>query len=429
MERQTLKSLADWMGSASLHSGSYRQVQIDSREVEEGDLFFALKGDKSDGHLYLAEAKARGAVAAVVSKRCEIDLPQILVDDTLVALQKAAKRRLEIEGSKVFGVTGSVGKTTTKDFLATLLQERYRTFSTPKNHNTKLSLPMALLNMPSKMEWLVLEMGMTHTGDIAKLVQIAPPYMALITKIAYAHAVNFSSIEEIARGKAEIFSHTKTKMGIIPNDFPLKEEIAIPWILAQNATRCQGKLYIDGQPFGPFHLPGPHNCHNAALAILAARLVGMEDEEIRRALPNLKLPPQRLEYSTRHGIDFLNDSYNANKASMLGALDSLKEFPHGRKIAVLGEMLELGDLSDSHHEEVGRHAVGCVDALFCYGPKSLPLYRTWEKRGLTAFHFEDKRALGEELKRFSTGGDLILVKASKSNALWTILDQFPKDQE
>lgn len=409
----------------SIEKGKYRRVKIDSREVEEGDLFFALKGEKTDGHHFLKEAKARGAKGAVVSTiDPSIDLDQIAVLDPVETLQRAAKRRLERSKGKVFAVTGSVGKTTTKDFLASLLKERFSTYSTPKNHNTKLSLPMSLLNMPVGVEWFVLEMGMTHFGDIGKLVEIAPPDFALITKIAYAHAMNFSSIEQIARGKAQIFSNTKTKMGIIPEDFPCKEEIHIPWITPPLAHRLHGELFIGGESFGPFSLPGQHNCHNVSMAIQGARLAGLEDEEIKRGIPKLTLPAQRLELSKRQQIDFLNDSYNANKMSMIAALDCLSEYPNKRKIAVFGEMLELGEFSDEHHEDVGKHAIDKVDTLVCYGAKCEPMYQTWKKRGLPAYHFSDKIALSARLKELAQPGDLVLLKASRSNALWTLLDHF-----
>lgn len=195
-----------------------RGVAVDSRQIKPGDLFFALPGAKADGHTFLEEAAKKGAAGAVVHHSyngADFGLPLIKSDDVLQTLQELARKKVESARPRIVGITGSLGKTTTKEFVTTLLKAKYRVAASPGNSNSQIGLPLAILNHSGEGdEILVLEMGMTHPGEIHKLVSIAPPEVAVVTKVALVHACNFESIEEIAHAKGEIFSHPLTKMGI-----------------------------------------------------------------------------------------------------------------------------------------------------------------------------------------------------------------------
>ncbi len=424
MKRVLLNEIAGWMGFKCDDDSPINLVQFNSTSVEPGDLFFALPGDNVDGHSFVGDAKARGAKAAVVQRKVDVDLPQIVVDDTLLALKKAAKRRLEIEKPHIFAITGSVGKTTTKDFLTQILKRSFRIASTVGNYNTKITLPQRILNITEDIDWLVLEMGMTRRGDIKNLVEIAPPEMALLTTIAFAHAENFASLDEIAQGKLEIFSHPSTRFAVIEKNFSYRDQINVPWVEAPSFSLVGDQLYLDSKPYATFLLPGAHNAKNLSLAITAARLIGMDDETIKEAIPSLELPSMRLQKVKKEGILFLNDAYNANLTSMMAALDTLGQFPHPNKIAVIGDMLELGDLTEEHHRNLGRYALEKVDTLLCYGQSTLYAHEEWSREKRPSFHFSDKADLVKKLKELAGDEDLILVKGSRGNALWTVIEDF-----
>ena len=217
---------------------------VDSRLVKQGNLFFALKGAHVDGHQFLSAAAVNGAVAAVVNESYngpDFGLLLIKVPDPLIALQELAKSVLQQRKSKIVAVTGSLGKTTTKDFITTLLKSKYSVSCSPGNSNSQIGLPLTILNHTDGAEdVLVLEMGMTHSGQIKQLLQIAPPDIAVMTTVALVHAGNFNSLEDIARAKAEVLTHPKTTLGVIPHDVLLYDEI-------RNTGTCQKISFFDCQ--------------------------------------------------------------------------------------------------------------------------------------------------------------------------------------
>nr|MBA3816683.1 UDP-N-acetylmuramoyl-tripeptide--D-alanyl-D-alanine ligase [Parachlamydiaceae bacterium] len=279
-------------------------VSVDSRLSTNGDLFFALPGAMVDGHSFLADVATKGAVAAVV--KCDYAGPNygmelLHSEDVLASLQLLAHNFVKQSRAITVAVTGSVGKTTTKDFITTLLKSKYKVSSSPGNSNSQVGLPLAILNHSTLEEdFLVLEMGMTHPGQIAKLVQIAPPSLAVITSIALVHAGNFDSIEEIARAKAELFSHPDTKLGIYPKEYNFGEvlsktgssrKLAFSTKLSTadyflDTLKDNLTLFTHGESLSQFplsNLPGEHNHHNFLAAAVAARNLGMSWEEIRLA--------------------------------------------------------------------------------------------------------------------------------------------------
>ena len=369
--------------------------RADSRLVEKGDIFFALPGARNDGHSFLEEIQKKGALAAYVKHDYsgpDFGLELFRVPDPLMTLQLMAKKKMQQFKGRVIAITGSVGKTTTKELIAQLLAAAYKIAKTQKSQNTKITLPLTILNdVKGDEDWVVLEMGMTHPGDIGKLVEIAPPDIAVLTQVTFVHAVNFSSLEEIYKYKCEIFSSEKTNIKIHYDSFTLSQEM------------------VDACP-----LPGEHNLKNLANAVAACLAAGMSEKDILKGIPHLKLPEKRLELVKKEGITFLNDAYNACWLSMRGAMDTFREM-EGRKLAVFGDMKELGSISKEMHENVLNYAESFIDQVFLLGPE-------WNLTKIPAncVHFMDKKELNSALRQSVQQGDSILLKGSNSHQLWTI---------
>ena len=382
--------------------------QIDSRYVTPGDLFFAIKGEKSDGHDFLGDVRSREAVGAVVSKSYngpDHGLILIRVDDVGEALRDYARKSLEGYSGQIVGITGSVGKTTTKDFIATLLEGKYRVGKTEKSQNSKLTFPLTVLNRAPDVEILVLEMGMSEMGDIERLVDIAPPDVAVLTKVALAHAAYFpGGLSDIAKGKGEIFSHPKTKMGLFDRDFLRYDQKIACEKQIFSEEDCQGIVH----PFKELHL-----IHNLSAAVRVARYFGMTNEEINARIPYLQLPKMRFERFEKNGIFFINDAYNANPASVMAALQALEGMQtSGKKIAVLGSMKELGTFSFEAHKEVGLYAQKVVDHLLVMGEEAKPMGGVF---------FESHQEIGVRLKEIMGTSDIVLIKGSRSMSMETVL--------
>lgn len=418
---------------------------VDSRLLKQGDLFFALPGAKVDGHSFLGEAAAKGVPAAVVSKNyngSDFGMVLVRVDDPLLSMQEMTRQILTARRSKIIAVTGSVGKTTTKEFISGLLKHKYHIASTPGNSNSQIGMPLAILNhTDGSEEILILEMGMTEPGHIARLVNIAPPDIALITMVSLSHAANFENIQAIGRTKGEILSHPKTAIGIINRQIENYDEIAeigtcrklsfavecssADFTLIDNKEK--GLLVKDAE--GISHLetlkiPGAHNLHNFLAAAAAARCLEMSWEEINAASKQLKLPERRLEFIDRNGVLFVNDSYNASELSMKAALDTLPEpKPGGKKIAALGEMVELGNFSAQCHENVGRYALERVDEMLCLGEPCKHIQKVWKEAGRSAEVFSNRKDLVIALQKILRCGDVVLLKGSRAKEMWKVLEE------
>lgn len=409
--------------------------QIDSKLIEPGDLFFALKGAKTDGHFFLSEAKQKGAVAAVISKQYQgpdYGLVLLPVEDVTLALQELARYFLSFNTPKIVGVTGSVGKTTVKDFIATLLQNKYRVDKSFASYNTKLTLPLSLLNRKGDEEVLVLEMGMSESKEMQRLIEIAPPDIAVLTKIGLAHAAFFpEGIQEIAKEKAIIFSSSKLKTAIFYHGFhefsELVQSISAEKLSFSLDTReadyflfpSEGKYLLDerGVRAPSFDLPftQSHILHNFLAAVSVARSLKMGWEEIQAAVSLLELPKMRFEVFEREGITFINDAYNANPESMRAALSNIPQPKgSGKRIAVLGAMKELGSFSKSSHEEIGLFAQGYVDHLLVLGEEAAPLCETFLEVRKPAELFMSQLPIAKRLLQLMSPGDVVLIKGSRS---------------
>ena len=437
-----LQDLAHLMGVSFLDDCQVSGYQIDSREVCPGDLFFALKGARVDGHQFLSEVAQKGAVAAVVSQ--QVDSPPLrllVVPDVLASLQGLAGDLLRRYRAPVLGITGSVGKTTVKEFAATLLEGKFRVGKNPLNYNSQITCPLSLLNRSPEHELLVLEMGMSAPGEIAALAKIAPPEVAVLTQIALAHAQNFSDgLRGIARAKAEIFSQAATRLAILDaelmNYVEIREALPRERLLVSMEdssadlylSYSEGRFLLDewGVRVAQFDLPfkEKHFIKNALLAMAAARSFGMAWEEIVNRIPELTLPKMRFERFERGGVVFINDAYNANPASMRAALEHFPEPKEGgKRIAVLGTMKELGAFSAAAHEEMGRVAQKHADLLLCMGEEVLPLFSAFQEAKKPAEFFHDHASLAKRLAELTSPGDVVLMKASRGMEFEKILER------
>jgi len=446
MRSMTLKQLSNIL-NPNLEVDSNTPVSgigVDSRYLQPGNVFFALQGKNADGHAYLPEASQKGALAAVVQKSYsgpDYGLILIKVSNPLETMQFLAQVLLAGSKARIIAVTGSMGKTTTKDFITALLRTKYRVSASPGNCNSQIGLPLAIVNnFTGDEDFVVLEMGMDLPGQLANSVRMAPPEIALITCAALVHAVNFNSLDHIARTKAEIFSHPKTQLGILNYDIGNFNEICqigtcrkLSFSVAFNHADFylenffdQIKIHTKGeksQTLPPLLLPGIHNRHNFLAAAAVARCLNVSWDEIRLAMPALALPERRLQMIEKNGILFVNDSYNANELSIKSALSSLPLPKHqGRRIAAIGEMLELGKFSSACHLAVGEFALKCADAVFCLGEGCAPIYACWQKEKRPAALFMERKELSAALKAYLKPGDVVLIKGARVLEMWKILD-------
>ncbi len=441
MRVETIKQLACALGVKVSFDGKIKGFSLDSREVKEGDIFCAVRGENVDGHAFLNEAFEKGAIAALVDRSYFGTEPRVIQVPLVVkALQRLAALKMSETSIPVIAVTGSVGKTTLKEFISTLLSGLYSVFKTPGNLNSQLGLPLAILNgLNSTHEVAVIEMGMSRPGEILNLVNIATPTVAVINSVGYCHAENFKDLSGIALAKAEIFSRAETHFKLYHAEIAsyLPENIlqgAIPFALDNPALPfsllCErdsiffvesgNKLLLPDCPFQE-----PHLLHALLAALAACRLIGAEVERLADRIRLLTLPEKRFQRVEKRGVILINDAYNACPLSMKASLQALSRVQTGgKRIGVLGSMAELGSFSQQCHEEVGACALTHLDKLFCYGREAKEFANVWQRAGREAHHFEDISALKKAVIAEASPGDLLLLKGSNSNQLWKIVEEF-----
>lgn len=426
-------------------SEKIRKFQHDSRQVRHGDLFFAISGEKVDGHHFLEEVSQSGAVAAVISKGYSgprFGLFCFEVDDVIKAMQCLAQSVHAKRSTRVIGVTGSVGKTTTKEFLATLLQADFRVAKTPGNANSQVGVPLSILNADGTDEFFVMEMGMSQPREIERLVAIAPPEISMITKIALSHAEFFpDGLEGIAAAKAEIMGNPKTGLAIVNRqvlqfDAPARVHVPKKWVYSLDeegvdvdfVLKREGDLFYvkeAGEESPRFALPftATHLCENFLGAVAVARSVGMQWPAIIAQAQKLKVFQKRFETVEKDGITFINDSYNANPTSMRAALMNMpRPGSEGKSIAVLGAMKELGVFAMQSHLEVGQLALNRVDYLICLGEECLPMVDLFRSEGRPVDFYLEISDVKQRLAQLAKQGDVVLLKGSNSKQLWRVLE-------
>ena len=441
---------------AAIADFDFTGVTTDSRAVKPGELFVALKGGNFDGHDYCVKAAELGAAGVVVSHDVE-GLPAgvsvFKVEDTLLAYQQLAHAyRLKQQGLKIFAITGSNGKTSTKDLLAACLGAKYKVVKTQGNFNNEIGLPKTLLSIQPDTDIAVVEMGMRGLGQIAELCRIAEPDSGLITNVGETHMELLGSMENIGKAKSEIVVDLPNDGFAVlngDNEYVLaaagKTKAQVVYFgLGENCdyrgsdivTSALGTTFTctekkSGKSVSVrLQLIGEHNVYNALSAIAGAACYGVPLEDSAKALATARLTGSRQEIIYIGDITFINDAYNASPASMEAALKTLaeaKKAAHGavRTIAVLADMLELGTISEDAHRRVGRWAVeNGVDYVLTYGPEAAYISEEVKKLGGEGCHYADRQGAADKLRQLATAGDIILLKGSNSMQVGKMLELF-----
>ena len=448
MGKLTLRQAAEWCGGVV--EEKYADVEFlgaanDTRVMQPGQLFIALQGAR-DGHDFIKKAMDRGAAAALCSRKVG-DYPAIYVDDPRIALGRIAREELKRIGAKVVAVTGSVGKSTTKEMVAAVLEQAFVTSKTPANHNNDIGMPMAVLAMPENTEVAVLEMGMNHSGEMEYLSDIARPDLAIITNIGTMHIEHLGSREGILQAKLEIFRGVpKNGVGVFNGDEPLLWNVRADGghkkyyfgienhtcdVLATDIQELEDGMRFVVSGFGhrfELFVPvlGRHTVYNALAAVTAALLLKIPPETIQAQISGFQNTGMRQKIYERDGFTIIEDCYNAGPESMAAALAVLGK-KQGRRIAVLGDMLELGDCTQAEHYRVGRIAAEKADFVFAYGPNSGRIISGTITGGMPETRgraFTNREELVAALKRTAKPGDVLLFKASHGIHLEQVLDEF-----
>ncbi len=450
MANITLRQAAEWCGGTV--EEQYADVEFlgagnDTRTLQPGQLFVVLQGAR-DGHNFIPAAMDRGAAAVLCSRKVG-DYPAIYVEDPRKALGDIARAELERIGAKVVAVTGSVGKSTTKEMIAAVLSSTFRVAKTPANHNNDIGLPMAILEMPLDTEVAVLEMGMNHFREIAYLSGIAHPDVAVIVNIGTSHIEFLGTQEGIRKAKLEITEGMDPRGMLLLNGddtllryldqkppqrityFGLSEGCDIRGFdVRQEGERLcfraeAGKLALSVE----MDLEGVHFVSDALAAVAVGLKVGVPSEQISQSLSAFRNLSGRQEIFQAKGCTIIKDCYNAGPESMAAALGVLGNRP-GRHIAVLGDMLELGDCSQAEHYKIGRIAAEKADMVFAYGPYAKRVVDGTITGGMPVSMgraFLDQLELVAALKRTVKPGDVILFKASRGMHLEIALEAFLKE--
>ena len=452
MGRITLKQAARWCDGYV--DEKYADVTFlgacnDTRELQPGQLFVALQGMR-DGNDFVPAAMASGAAAALCTRRMG-DYPAIYVSDTRLALGDIARGERQRLGMKVVGITGSVGKSTTKEMVAQVLGGTYRTEKTPVNHNNDIGMPMAILAMPEDTQVAVLEMGMNHFREMAYLSSIARPDVALILNIGTMHIENLGTMEGIRQAKFEIVEGMGPAGELVLNgddtmlrNLPdmLRQKItyfgkdsgcAVRWLDARQEEEalCFRVETRDTSFPVEIHLEGLHFIPDAMAAVSVGLLLGVPPQTISDQLKKFRNLSGRQEILQVGGYTIIKDCYNAGPESMAAALQVLGT-KHGRRIAVLGDMLELGTSAQAEHYRIGRLAVESTDMVLAYGPNAPRVRSGCITGGMPDSRcraFQDKDELLSVLRRFARPGDVILFKGSHGMHMETVLEAFLADKK
>ena len=453
MGRITLQQAAQWCGGSidpKYKDVTFLGANMDTRKLEAGQLFIALKGER-DGHDFIPAALEKGA-AAVLCTHCDGDYPAIVVPDTRIALGDIARGERDRIGMKVVGITGSVGKSTTKEMVSAVLQSKYKISKTPANHNNDIGMPMAILSMPEDTEVAVLEMGMNHFREIAYLASIGKPDVAVIINIGTMHIEHLGSMEGILKAKLEILEgmHEDGKIILNGDDSLLWNQkksggrnalyfgVRNPEsdLKALEVRETEGMLYFlvkhDRSQFAiELALEGQHYVHDALAAIAVGLQMDVPVSDIQISLAQFQNMSGRQEIFEQNGYTIIRDCYNAGPESMAAALNVLGN-RSSRKVAVLGDMLELGACTRAEHYKVGRIAAEKADLLLAYGPNSEAIINGARTGGMSAKFsrfFTEKEKMVQTLKMLAKPGDAILFKGSRGMRMEQVLEAFLQEEK
>ena len=424
-------------GANTMQFLNARGIVIDSRMVQADYVFVAIKGERTDGHRYIEQVFADGALAVVTEQPLTISKPYILVDSTRQALKDLAAFYLSRLDVKVVGISGSVGKTSTKEMIASVLSRKYQVHKTKGNFNNEIGLPLTIFKLEETHQAAVLEMGISDFGEMHRLAAVAQPDIAVLTNIGMSHLKTLGSRDGILKAKTEMFDHLRGDACVILNgdDDLLCTLTQVngkpPIFYGIGASRHKQAYASDIENLGlrgirlTIHLadeairvripiPGEHNVYNALAAAAVGRQLGLTNEEIKDGIENARTIDGRTNLIETRNMTVIDDCYNANPLSMKASIDVLAT-ALGRTIAVLGDMGDLGQDERSLHYEVGRHlAEKGIDILFCAGTLSHETARAVREHnpGCTVYEYDKRDDMVKELLPFLQEGDSVLVKAS-----------------
>ncbi len=456
MKNMTLENMARVTGgqlvnpeheNCSVEAGG---VYLDSRQVEAGDIFIATKGERVDGHSFIRAVADKGALGVICEKaQPQLALPYIIVEDSFAALRQLGEYYRTQLDVKVVGITGSVGKTSTKEFIAGVLSQKYNVLKTQGNYNNEIGVPLTILRIRDEHEVAVLEMGINHFGEMSRLTKMVKPDVCVMTNIGQCHLEFLGSREGILKAKSEIFQccnpqglvvvngdddmlQTISKVhGKVPLRFGLAEENGV--------YACEiKKLGLFGSEFmlhlGEKHffarvnLPGEHQIYNALAAAAVADYLGLTEEEIAKGIASIEPTAGRSNLIQTPDYIVIDDCYNANPVSMKAAIDLLS-LADTRKVAVLGDMFELGEQERVMHGDIGAYvAKKGIDVLLCAGELSEEMAtRAGAKSSVTKVrHYATRELLVEDLQKQLVKGDTVLIKASHGMGYQSVVELLSK---
>jgi UDP-N-acetylmuramoyl-tripeptide--D-alanyl-D-alanine ligase len=399
---------SDWKKSAT--NFPIRGICHDTRTLKPGDVYIAIKGAAHDGHSFVTQATKQGAAGIIVEKDFpNIEIPQMVVPDTMVALWALAAGVRRRWAGTVIGITGSVGKTTVKELIASVLSQKGTVAKTLGNWNNDIGLPLSMLAADRNADFFVFELGMNHPGEIAPLAGLLKPDWVVITEIGKAHIEFFQGLEGIAEEKASLLAYA---------DNALLDETSEWFELFR--SKCKGRIVTFGsEPFTFIPpLPGEHMIRNSRRAAALGLALGVSPEAVQAGLSAFQSAPMRWERTLHNGIVFINDAYNANPLSMRAALTTFAQLPcEGRRFAVLGGMRELGAQGDAEHRELGQFVDTLkLDSVITIGEAGAQIVCD-SMAGL------DKIEAVDILRTHLRAGDMVLFKASRGEKLETILEE------
>lgn len=431
-----------YFGGESKLNENILGVTIDSRAVGPGFLFIPIKGDRYDGHNFMAAAREAGAVCCLSESYPDSGKPTILVPSTLAAFQALAAFYRSLFSIPVVGITGSVGKTTTKELIAGVLAQKYDILKNEGNLNNQTGVPITIMRLEPRHEAAVIEMGTNHFGEIRNVARIARPNVCVLTNIGESHLEFLGSKEGILKAKSEMFEYMEPGGVVIINgDDPLLYTLlerfpdAVTYGLGErNRVRAKDilDLGLDGTKFTAcyegaeteIHVPSPgaHMVMNALAALAVGRVMGLGEQQIQLGISSFEPSSGRMHVVETGSIRIINDAYNANPTSMKASISIAAKSP-GRSVCILGDMFELGGSEAEFHKDVGRHAAGeGAGLVLCVGSLAKYICDGAVEAGAHAMWFPDKESLKDALPGLLNSGDTVLVKASHGMHLETVAE-------
>lgn len=459
MKNMTLQNIATACQGQLVCQKDQENIQIkgavlDSRQVEEGYLFFATKGERVDGHNFIPQVAEKKAACVVCEKApAGVEIPYILVEDSFIALKKVAAFYRENLTIPVVGITGSVGKTSTKEMIASVLSQRYNVLKTEGNFNNEVGLPLTILRIRDEHKVAVVEMGINHFGEMHRLSEIAKPDICVITNIGQCHLEFLGSREGILKAKSEIFDFMNPEGYVCLNGdddmlctvkevhghkpvtygFSMKNDVYVTNVKSNGILGSKASVYLNDATFDvEIPLPGEHMVMNALAATCVGDLLGLKQEEIARGIESVKAVGGRSNLIVLKDRKILDDCYNANPVSMKAAIDLLC-LSDTRKVAILGDMFELGDGCEEMHAGIGNYAVEKdIDVLVCVGELSSHMFdaatlkRTELKKDVQIHYMKNTQEVIEKIDSILMKEDTILVKASHGMGFAKVVEELKK---